>query len=133
MNVTATAVDLDDALARFRPELTAYCYRMLGSAAEADDAVQDTLFRAWRGYGRFEGRAGLRSWLYRIATNVCLDMLHGRSRRALPMDLAPAADRTAQLGTPLEAGRWIEPIPDLMINRLEADPAEVVETGLLQQ
>ncbi|HLJ09366.1 MAG TPA: RNA polymerase subunit sigma-70, partial [Acidimicrobiia bacterium] len=126
MSATATAADLDDALARYRSELTAYCYRMLGSAAEADDAVQDALLRAWRGFGRFEGRAGLRSWLYRIATNVCLDMLRGRSGRAMPMDLAPAADGRAKLGAPREARQWVEPIPDSMINRPEADPAEVI-------
>src|SRR6202163_603312 len=77
-------------LERHRRELTGYCYRMLGSPFEAEDAVQDTLLRAWRAIERFEGRAALRSWLYRIATNVCLDMLEGRNRRARPMDLGPA-------------------------------------------
>src|SRR3990170_3710427 len=83
--------DLMQQLERHRVELTAYCYRMLGSAFEAEDAVQETLVRAWRGIGGFEGRSALRSWLYRIATNVCLDMLRSQQRRARPMDLGPAS------------------------------------------
>src|SRR3984893_15764234 len=102
----ATDADLDARLEQHRTELTAHCYRMLGSSFEAEYAVQETMVRAWRGYEGFEGRAALRSWLYRIATNVCLDMLNGRQRRARPMDLAspsssdtPAGGRTRE--TPL--------------------------------
>src|SRR5437588_3034609 len=96
---------------------------MLGSPFEAEDAVQETFIRAWRGFDRFEGRAALRSWLYSIATNVCLDMLNGRQRRARPMDLGPAATPDpANLNTASEA-TWIEPIPGTML--AEADPAEL--------
>src|SRR5687768_16550370 len=85
---------------------------MLASSFEAEDAVQETFIRAWRGYERFEGRAALRSWLYRIATNVCLDMLSGRERRARPMDLGPAREPIeANLNVPTEI-TWIEPTPD---------------------
>src|SRR3989441_13317802 len=90
-SVGARDVDLGHELDQHRAGLTAYCYRMLASPFEAEDAVQETMIRAWRGYERFEGRAALRSWLYRIATNVCLDMLNGRERRPRPMDLGPAA------------------------------------------
>src|SRR6478736_7968374 len=106
---------LEARLEQHRRELTAYCYRMLGSPFEAEDAVQDTFIRAWRGIDRFEGRAQLRSWLYRIATNVCLDMLSGRERRARPMDLGPAVDPDpAHLNTLSEA-TWVQPAPDTAV------------------
>jgi RNA polymerase sigma-70 factor, ECF subfamily len=111
-------------LEQHRRELTAYCYRMLGSPFEAEDAVQDTLLRAWRNLDRFEGRSALRSWLYRIATNVCLDMLNGKDRRARPMDLGPAREPVeANLNT-LPEVTWIEPVPDGLVAP-EGDPAEV--------
>jgi RNA polymerase sigma-70 factor, ECF subfamily len=111
-------------LEQHRPELTAYCYRMLGSPFEAEDAVQETLLRAWRGIDRFEGRAALRSWLYRIATNVCFDMLNARERRARPMDLGPAREPVVSNLNTLPEVTWIEPIPVSSV-ALEADPAEV--------
>jgi len=111
-------------LEQHRSELTGYCYRMLGSAFEAEDAVQETLVRAWRGFDRFEGRAALRSWLYRIATNVCLDMLNGRERRAMPMDLGPAQAPIADNLNTLPETTWIQPIPDGLV-ALEGDPADV--------
>src|SRR5438105_6611245 len=107
-----------------RTELTAYCYRMLGSAFEAEDAVQETMIRAWRGIDRFEGRAALRSWLYRIATNVCLDLLNGRERRATPMDLGPAREPIESNLHTLPETSWIQPVPDGLVVP-EGDPAEV--------
>src|SRR5881628_3009418 len=122
-SLTAAPSELDLRLEQYRAELIGYCYRMLGSPFEAEDAVQETLLKAWRGFDRFEGRAALRSWLYRIATNVCLDMLEGRSRRARPMDLGPArSPDAANLNTRPE-GTWIEPIPDNLVTP-EADPAD---------
>jgi RNA polymerase sigma-70 factor (ECF subfamily) len=114
-------------LEQYRAELTGYAYRMLGSAFEAEDAVQETLVRAWRGLDRFEGRAALRSWLYRIATNVCLDMLGSRERRARPMDLGPALTADNALGAALPGERWIEPIPDARAVPAGGDPAAVTE------
>jgi RNA polymerase sigma-70 factor (ECF subfamily) len=114
-------------LERHRRELNAYCYRMLGSPFEAEDAVQDTLLRAWRALERFEGRASLRSWLYRIATNVCLDMLEGRERRARPMDLGEARSPAGPLDDGLPEVTWIEPVPDGRVAP-EADPAAVAES-----
>jgi RNA polymerase sigma-70 factor (ECF subfamily) len=121
------SAELERLFERHRAELTGYAYRMLGSAFEAEDAVQETLLRAWRGLDRFEGRAALRSWLYRIATNVCLDMLGGRERRARPMDLGPARTANAPLGEPLPELTWIEPIPDGRVLSQEGDPAELAE------
>jgi RNA polymerase sigma-70 factor (ECF subfamily) len=119
------ADELEGQLEQHRAELTAYCYRMLGSPFEAEDAVQETLIRAWRSYDRFEGRAALRSWLYSIATNVCLDMLNGRERRARPMDLGPAREPIeANLNT-LPEVTWIEPVPDGLVVAADGDPAEV--------
>ncbi len=111
----------------YRPQLTGYCYRMLGTPFEAEDAVQETMIRAWRGYERFEGRAALRSWLYRIATNVCLDMLGGRKRRAMPMDLGPAGAPELANANVLGEATWIEPMPDAMLRAEAADPAQVAE------
>lgn len=113
-------------LEEHRGELTGYCYRMLGSPFEAEDAVQETLVRAWDKADRFEGRASLRTWLYRIATNVCIDMLRGRGRRARPMDLGPASSSESPLGPPLAETAWVEPIPDGRLRGPGADPAEVV-------
>lgn len=114
-------------LERHRRELTAYCYRMLGSPFEAEDAVQETLLRAWRGLERFEGRSQLRSWMYRIATNVCLDMLSGRERRARPMDLGAARSPDGPIGEILPEVTWIEPIPDGPVAATD-DPAAVAES-----
>jgi RNA polymerase sigma-70 factor (ECF subfamily) len=117
--------ELERALEQYRRELTAYCYRMLASPFEAEDAVQETLLRAWRSYDRFEGRAALRSWLYRIATNVCLDMLSGRERRARPMDLGPATEPVVENLNALPEVTWIEPVPDALVVPADGDPAEV--------
>jgi RNA polymerase sigma-70 factor (ECF subfamily) len=123
-SVTANTSELEQSLEQHRVELTAYCYRMLASPFEAEDAVQETYLRAWRGFDRFEGRAALRSWLYRIATNVCLDMLNGRARRALPMDLGPASAPEASHLNTLPEVTWIEPIPTSLV-AVDADPAEL--------
>jgi RNA polymerase sigma-70 factor (ECF subfamily) len=121
---TAVAPPLEEQLEQYRVELTAYCYRMLGSV-DAEDAVQETFIRAWRAYDSFEGRSALRSWLYRIATNVCFDMLESRKRRARPMDLGPAGEPVVEnLRTPDQL--WIEPIPDGLVVPDTGDPADIV-------
>ena len=108
-----------------RVELTAHCYRMLGSGFEAEDAVQETMVRAWRSIDRFEGRSALRSWLYRIATNVCLDMLRGRQRRARPMDLGPPGTSESTLGGGVPEHAWVQPVADARVVPADGDPAEL--------
>jgi RNA polymerase sigma-70 factor (ECF subfamily) len=122
--VSVGSQDLEQQLEGQRKALTGYCYRMLGSPFDAEDAVQETLLRAWRGFDQFEGRAALRSWVFRIATNVCLDMVKGRERRAIPMDFGSAsAPIEANLHTRPEV-TWIAPIQDSLVAG-EADPADV--------
>ena len=96
----------------YRSELQAHCYRMLGSVHDAEDALQDALLRAWRGLARFEGRSSLRAWLYRIATNTCLDVVARRPKRVLPIDYGPSGDPHAGPGEPLVESVWVEPYPD---------------------
>lgn len=121
--VTRASTDIEVTLEQYRSELTAYCYRMLGST-DAEDAVQEAMVRAWRGIDRFEGRAQLRSWLYRIATNACLDMLDSRKRRALPVDLGPAREPVEGNLHALPATEWIEPMPDALLDPAEAAVAK---------
>ena len=120
----------DDEFARatepFRRELRAHCYRMLGSVEEAEDVLQETYLRAWRSYGRFEGRSSLRVWLYRIATNVCLTALQHGHRRMLPSGLAgPSEDPDAEAGTAGPDVRWLEPIPDALVAPESEDPSAI--------
>jgi RNA polymerase sigma-70 factor (ECF subfamily) len=124
--------DFTSLTGRFRGELLAHCYRMLGSAEEAEDLVQETYLRAWRSYGGFEGRASVRTWLYRIATNVCLTAIERRSRRPLPSGLGgPADDPQAQLVSAPEVP-WLQPIPDALLAGEHEDPAAVTasRTGI---
>src|SRR3954454_23670772 len=124
--VQSSAGPVELQLEQNRSELTAYAYRMLGSPFEAEDAVQETMIRAWRSIDRFEGRSALRSWLYRIATNVCLDMLKGRERRARPMDLGPAQSSSSPPGPTLPEVAWLQPIPDSsVVGTAPDDPAEL--------
>jgi RNA polymerase sigma-70 factor (ECF subfamily) len=116
--------DLEQGFEQYRRELTAYCYRMLGSAFEADDAVQETLVRAWRGFEGFEGRSALRSWLYRIASNVCFDMLKGRKRRAMPIDVEAMGSASGPVASRTAESNWVGPIPDQRVLSSETDPAE---------
>jgi RNA polymerase sigma-70 factor, ECF subfamily len=123
--MTKADIEPDD-LERYRRELTGYCYRMLGSGYEAEDAVQETMLRAWRSAEGFEGRSSLRSWLYRIAHNICLDMLRGRQRRARPMELGPSSPPVeSHLGPMLPENKWVSPIADERVIPPDADPAEI--------
>ncbi|MDX2850130.1 sigma-70 family RNA polymerase sigma factor [Streptomyces sp. PA03-3a] len=127
MSDLAAPPDVAQELERYRAELTGYCYRMLGSAFEAEDAVQDTMVRAWRSYDRFEGRSSLRSWLYRIATNACLDILGGTGRRARPMDLASPGGAEGPLPGTLPESTWISPAPDGRVLPATSDPADLAD------
>jgi len=124
---TVTRPAVED-LEQYRRELTGYCYRMMGSVFEAEDAVQEALVRAWKNSDSFEGRSAVRSWLYRIATNVCLDMLRSRQRRAWPMDMGPSVTADSSLPAVLPESAWVTPIPDARVVPEDADPAEVVAT-----
>ncbi len=125
---TPVSEELELQLEEHRKQLTGYCYRMLASPFEAEDAVQETMIRAWRGLDRFEGRAAFKSWLYRIATNVCLDMLEGRERRALPMDLGPAREPIEANLNVLPEVTWIQPVPDPAI---EVESRETVRLAFV--
>ena len=117
-------VDVTD-LEAHRPALTGHCYRMLGSAADADDAVQETIVRAWKSLERFEGRASVRTWLHRIATNVCLDQLSGSSRRMRPFEEGPAGSVEGAVLESRDRTHWLEPIPDARVLSADGDPFEV--------
>ena len=126
MSATTEADELGPELDRHRVALTAHCYRMLGSGFEADDAVQETMVRAWRSFDRFEGRSQVSTWLHRIATNVCLTMLEGRQRRARPVELGPSSPLgQAALGPPQPEAFWLQPVPDGRVIP-EGDPADQV-------
>ena len=117
---------LADDIEQYRRELTGYCYRMLGSGFEADDAVQEAMVRAWRAAEGFEGRSSVRSWLYRIATNVCLDMLRGRERRARPMELGPCMPPEEKyLANVLPEHAWVSPVADNRVLPAHGDPADI--------
>src|SRR3954463_8531044 len=122
MAATSTPTDFAE-LDTYRRELTAYCYRMLGSGFEAEDAGQETMVRAWRKIDSFEGRSSLRSWLYRIATNVCLDMLRGPQRRARPMEVGWPGTTDSTIDAGLPEHMWVQPMADARILRTEGDPA----------
>jgi RNA polymerase sigma-70 factor (ECF subfamily) len=121
-----------DLVAPYRGELHAHCYRMLGSVHDADDALQDTLLRAWRALARFEGRSSLRSWLYAIATNTCLTQLQRRPKRTLPVDFGPATDPADGVGTPLEESLWVEPYPDAGLGYEQRESVELAFIAALQ-
>jgi RNA polymerase sigma-70 factor (ECF subfamily) len=121
-----SGADLERVLQSHRTELTGFCYRMLGSGSEAEDAVQETMVRAWRSIDRFEGRSSLRSWLYRIANNVCIDMLRSPQRRARPMEMGPSSTvGDAVLGEPLAEHAFVQPVADERVISLDGDPADV--------
>ncbi len=122
--VTQLLTRPEEQLEQYRTELRGYCYRMLGSVFDADDAVQETLVKAWQGLDRFEQRSSVRSWLYRIATNVCLDALRSSRRRATPMDLSSPVPATTPPGETLPESHWLEPAPEADVVPATGDPAQ---------
>jgi RNA polymerase sigma-70 factor (ECF subfamily) len=124
---TLQTSSVEEELERYRAELTGYCYRMLGSGFEAEDAVQETFVRAWKSFSKFEGRSAFRSWVYRIATNVCLDMLGSSQRRARPMELGPAGSPGEVTGAPVPLPEtvWLGPMPDDRVLPDHGDPADL--------
>jgi RNA polymerase sigma-70 factor, ECF subfamily len=126
-----TSEDFAQLASPFRPELLAHCYRMLGSVHDAEDQVQETLLRAWKSYSHFEGRASLRTWLYRIATNACLRALENRGRRPLPSGLTgPGGDPRGTLAAARPVVPWLQPIPDALVAAGPGDPAIIVQSKL---
>ena len=123
--MTAVDIDLEGELKTHRRELTGFCYRMLGSGAEAEDAVQETYVRAWKAIDRFEGRSSVRSWLYRIASNVCIDMHRAPQRRARPMDLGPSSTLATAVLAPQVESVFVQPVADERVIDLDGDPAAV--------
>jgi RNA polymerase sigma-70 factor (ECF subfamily) len=126
--VLATPDTIEQELESHRRALTGYCYRMLGSGSEAEDAAQETIVRAWKAADSLQARAALKSWLFRIASNVCFDMLQGSQRRAQPMDLGPASNADAALGHGLPEHAWVRPIADARVLSPAADPADVADS-----
>jgi RNA polymerase sigma-70 factor (ECF subfamily) len=140
---TSAALDLDRArdgddaaftrlVEPLRRELHAHCYRMLASVHDADDALQDALLRAWRGIRTFEGRSSVRSWLYTVTTRTCLDVIAGRGRRALPMDLGPSSDHAEPGGTALTEVDWLGPYPDTGLHAEQRESVELAFVAALQ-
>jgi RNA polymerase sigma-70 factor, ECF subfamily len=125
MATTSSTQAVETQFEQHRVELTGYCYRMLGAISEAEDAVQETMIRAWKAFDRFEGRSSIRSWLYRIAHNVCLDMLRSRNRRARPMDMGPVGSVDDTLPAPLPENVWLQPAPDGRVMSAETDPGDL--------
>ena len=123
--MTLASEEFAEQVAPLRPGLLLHCYRMLGSSHDAEDAVQETLLRGWRGVDRFEGRSSLRTWLYSVATNVCLREIERRGRRLVPVDLSPAYDPADGIGPPLTETAWLGPLPDAGLAWGSA-PAEAV-------
>jgi RNA polymerase sigma-70 factor (ECF subfamily) len=125
MTTTSSGLDIERELETHRRELTGYCYRMLGSGSEAEDAVQETSVRAWKAIDRFEGRSSVRSWLYRIATNVCVDMLRSPQRRARPMDLGSSSTLESAVLRPQPENTFVQPIANSRVIASDGDPADV--------